>query len=81
MNTEELLLDYHKRIGEIFLAKGQTPFRISRQIWKLHAEYEGKLSRLLTQAAPDGAGVCPNCNAKWEFHDPRVCSVPAPQVA
>ena len=31
-------------------------------------------------AHADGAGVCPNCKREWRFHDPRVCSVPAPQV-
>lgn len=52
MNTEELLIDYHERIGEIF-RQGVSPFRVANQIWRLHAEYEGKLRSLLTKRRAD----------------------------
>lgn len=44
MNYEEVLMEYHHRIGEIFLAAGQTPFRICKQLWALHAEMSGRLA-------------------------------------
>lgn len=53
MDYETLLKEYHAKIGEIFLAKGQTPFRICKQIWKVHAEMTGKLASLPTTYAPD----------------------------
>lgn len=37
---ESDLEEYHRRIGEIFLARGQTPYRICKQLWALHAEFE-----------------------------------------
>ena len=33
----------------------------------------------LTKRALDAAEVCPNCNTKWQFHDPRVCSIEPPR--
>ena len=51
-----------------------------------HNKHCGQAIRKAMKAAEqsaqaDGAGVCPNCKSEWRFHDPRVCSVPAPQVA
>lgn len=54
MNEDGILQEYHRRISEIFLAAGQTPFRICKQIWALHAEME----RRLTLVAGDGARPC-----------------------
>jgi hypothetical protein len=51
MTDHELLKEYHRRIGEIFLARNQTPFRISKQIWRLHAEMERRLTLLGSDAA------------------------------
>lgn len=70
------------------IACGQNLFRRST-IEKMLAEYDRLLMRntALEKNAveqcvqADGAGVCPNCKSEWRFHDPRVCSVPAPQVA
>ena len=49
---EDILHEYHRRIGEIFLAAGQTPYRICKQLWTLHAEME----RRLTPLPPDACG-------------------------
>lgn len=43
MNYEEMLMEYHRRIEEIFLAAGQSPFRICKQVWRLHAEMSRRL--------------------------------------
>jgi hypothetical protein len=29
--------------------------------------------------AVDVANVCPNCETKWQFHDPRVCTWQPPR--
>ena len=50
-NALDLLLEYHRRIGEINLAAAQTPFRISKQIWKLHAEMSGRLILVASEGA------------------------------
>lgn len=39
-----MLTEYHRKIGEIFLARSQTPYRICKQIWALHAEFERRLT-------------------------------------
>lgn len=31
-----------------------------------------------TKRALDSAETCPNCSTKWQFHDPRVCSIKPP---
>ena len=43
---EDILHEYHRRIVEIFLAAGQTPYRICKQLWTLHAEMERRLTPL-----------------------------------
>lgn len=32
----------------------------------------------ITLYKPNKAEVCQNCDTKWKFHDPRVCSVQLP---
>ncbi len=44
MNAENMLREYHERIGAIFLAPNQTPFGISKQVYALHAEMERSLA-------------------------------------
>ena len=53
MDYETLLKEYHNKIGEIFLAEGQSPFRICKQIWKLYGEMSWKLASLPTTGAVD----------------------------
>ena len=54
INYEDLLREYHHLIGEIFLAKGQTPYRICKQLWALHAEFERRLTLIAADAPPLG---------------------------
>ena len=35
---------YHDAIREVFLAPGQTPFKISKQVWALHAKQSTRLA-------------------------------------
>ena len=57
--SESLLAEYHRRIGDIFLAPGQTPYRICKQVWQLHAE----MGRLLA-VTPD-SNSCPGQGLGW----------------
>ncbi len=42
----DILHEYHERISDIFMAPGQTPFRISKQVWALHAEMERRIAAM-----------------------------------
>lgn len=49
----EILGEYHRRIGEIFLASGQTPYRICKQLWALHAEMERRIGKMVVDNSPN----------------------------
>lgn len=42
-------LSYHNAVGGIFLAAGQTPYKICKQIWALHADRSAKLAMEATK--------------------------------
>jgi len=44
VKSESDLAEYHRRVGEIFLAPGQTPYRICKQIWALQAEFSRRIA-------------------------------------
>ena len=55
---------------------------IDGELWNrhdLHIIIHGLLGKRLTKHALDAAEVCPNCNTRWQFHDPRVCSIEPPR--
>lgn len=59
-------------------ARGYAVAEILAKYRKELAEAHSRQFSRLTKRALDLAGVCPNCNTKWQFHDPRVCSVQPP---